>query len=112
MNTVEKYFEQFEPSIQERLEQIRSLVKSTYPACKESISYKIIAFRLNKNYLYLAAFKNHIGIYPLLGLEKIENLLEPYRAKGAKSSLHFKHHEELPLVLIKKVIQHRLEASA
>lgn len=109
MQTVDEYIQEFDPFIQERLEQIRKLVKTSYPSCKEGINYKIISFRLEKNYLYLSAFKNHIGIYPLLGLEEIDKQLEPYKAKSAKSSLHFKHKEELPLDLIRKIVALRLK---
>ncbi len=105
MNEVDNYIAQFEPEIQERLTELRKLFFEVLPNTEESIRYKIIAFKVGKDYLYFAGYKNHIGFYPVYGLTEIEDDMSSYRAKGAKHSLHFMHNAPLPKELIKKIIQ-------
>lgn len=63
------------------------------------------AFKVGKHHLYFAAYKNHIGFYPVYGLTELEEQLTRYRAKGTKDSLHFKHNEPLPFALIQEIIR-------
>jgi uncharacterized protein YdhG (YjbR/CyaY superfamily) len=60
------------------------------------------AFREGKVFIYFAAFKNHIGIYPpVSGDKKLEESLAPYR--GPKGNLKFPLNEPMPIDLIKRV---------
>lgn len=104
MTDVEKYIDQFEPKIQQKLNELRQIFFDIYPNIEESIRYKIPAFKVGKTYLYFAAYEKHIGFYPIYGLESIENELAAYRAKNTKASLHFKIDAPLPLGLLEKII--------
>lgn len=106
MTEVEKYISQFEPDIQEKLNSLRQLFFEILPDTEESIRYKIPAFKVGKHYLYFAAYKKHIGFYPIYGLKEIEGEISEYIAKNTKSSLHFMLDKSLPLELIKKIIKH------
>lgn len=105
MNSVQSYIEQFNPEIQERLEQIRELFLQFNPTIEESIRYNMPSYKIGGGYLYFAAYKNHIGFYPTYGLTELEAEMEAYRAVKTKDSLHFKHKESLPLDLIRKIIE-------
>ena len=105
MNEVEKYIAQFEPEIKDRLNVLRQLFFEVVPDTEESIRYKMPAFTVGKHHLYFAAYKKHIGFYPVYGLTEIEELITPYRAKGTKDSLHFPHSKPLPVELIKEIIR-------
>jgi len=105
MNEVEQYISQFEPEIQERLNVLRKLFFEVLPETKESIRYKMPAFTVGKYHLYFAAYKHHIGFYPVYGLTEIENEILEYRAKKTKDSLHFSHDKPLPVDLVKKIIK-------
>lgn len=105
MNEVEQYISQFEPEIQARLEILRKLFSEVLPDTEESIRYKMPAFKVGKYHLYFAAYKKHIGFYPVYGLTEIEDEILEYRAKNTKDSLHFLHNEPLPIELIKKIIE-------
>lgn len=105
MNEVEVYITQFEPEIQSRLEILRQLFFEVLPNTEESIRYKIPAYKVGKNHLYFAAYKKHIGFYPVYGLSEIEDEVSKYRAKKAKDSLHFLLDQPLPIELIKKIIK-------
>ena len=104
MNEIEHYISQFEPEIQSRLEILRQLFFEVLPDSEESIRYKMPAFKVGKHHLYFAAYKKHIGFYPVYGLTEIEEEVSKYRANKTKDSLHFMLDKPLPLELIKKII--------
>ena len=105
MNEVELYISQFEPEIQSRLEILRQLFFEVLTDTEESIRYKMPAFKVGKHHLYFAAYKKHIGFYPVYGLTEIEDEIVAYRAKKTKDSLHFPHDKPLPIDLLKKIIK-------
>jgi uncharacterized protein YdhG (YjbR/CyaY superfamily) len=105
MNEVELYISQFEPEIQSRLEILRQLFFEVLPDTEESIRYKMPAFKVGNHHLYFAAYKKHIGFYPVYGLTTIEDEILEYRAKKTKDSLHFTHDKPLPIDLLKKIIK-------
>ena len=84
------------------LEKIRRIVKARVPAAIETISYQLPAFKLDKVFIYFAAFKKHIGIYPpVKGDSKLQKELLPYR--GEKGNLKFPLDEPIPYELIGRV---------
>jgi uncharacterized protein YdhG (YjbR/CyaY superfamily) len=107
---VETYILQFEPLIQERLNAIRQLFFELLPDTEEFIRYNMPAFKVGKHFLYFAAYKKHIGFYPIYNLPLLEESLAAYKAKNTKDTLHFVHHEPLPLNLIKQIIIQKAQA--
>jgi uncharacterized protein YdhG (YjbR/CyaY superfamily) len=105
MNNVERYIAQFEPEVKDRLNVLRQLFFELVPDTEESIRYNMPAFTVGKHHLYFAAYKKHIGFYPVYGLPEIEEQIAPFRAKGTKDSLHFPHNKPLPVELIKEIIR-------
>jgi uncharacterized protein YdhG (YjbR/CyaY superfamily) len=103
-NTIEAYIAGFSAEVQARLLQIQNVFKETYPHVEESIRYGIPCFQVGKEHLYMAAYKKHIGLYPMYGLEHLEDELILYRGKNTKDALHFPHSQELPFELITKII--------
>jgi uncharacterized protein YdhG (YjbR/CyaY superfamily) len=55
------------------------------PDKEESILYKMPVFKVGKHHLYFAAYKNHIGLYPVCNLIEIEDKVAEYRAKTQKT---------------------------
>ncbi len=104
MNEVEKYIQQFEPEVQKKLNTLRQVFFELLPDTEESIRYKMPAFKVGNHHLYFAAYKKHIGFYPVYGLPAIEDKVSEYRAKKTKDSLHFMLDKPLPIELIKKII--------
>ena len=104
MKQVEEYISQFDPEIQIRLKELRQLFFDIIPNIEESISYNMPSYKVGKHSLYFAAYKKHIGFYPVYELLTMEDELANYRAKGTKDTLHFLHREALPIELIKKII--------
>lgn len=104
MNPVDQYIKAFPETIQERLITLRQLFFQLIPNGEESIRYKMPAYKVGKHHLYFAAYKKHIGMYPVYGLGDLEKEIKNYRAKKTKDSIHFLHSEELPIELIKTII--------
>ena len=105
MTDVEKYIQQFEPGIQEKLNELRQAFFEVLPDTAESIRYNMPAFKVGRYHLYFAAYKKHIGFYPVSRLTEIENKVSEYRGKKTKDSLHFMLDRPLPIELIKNIIR-------
>lgn len=102
--TVDEYIDAQPKEIAERLTAIRALFHRLLPDTKEAIRYEIPAFSVGSYYLYISAYKHHIGMYPMYGIPELDEAMLPYRGKGTKDALHFKHTEPLPMELIEKII--------
>lgn len=88
------------------METLRCLIKEELPGVTEGISYNIPAFGYEKTLVYYAAFKNHIGFYPLPGATaKFAAALEGYTR--CKAGFHIRHHQAIPQTLIKKMLHYR-----
>ncbi len=107
--TVDEYIQTFPRDIQERLQTIRAMIREELPTAQEVISYNMPSFRVNSTYIiHVAAWKKHIAIYPIpAGNEDFKKETSPYI--GSKSSLHFPHNQDLPLHLLRDVIQLRIK---
>ncbi len=98
------YIEQFPLQVQQILMQIRETIKKVAPQAEETIRYGMPAFRINQQHLYFAAYKHHIGLYPMYGMEELEEELAGYRGKDTKDAIHFSYTKPLPLELIEKIV--------
>ena len=86
------------------LQQIRSIIRSTVPGASDTISYGMPAFKTDRVFVYFAAFKKHIGMYPpVKGDAALQKALEPYR--GEKGNLKFPLHGPMPYDLIERVVK-------
>lgn len=102
--SVDEYITAQPTDIAQRLTTIRELFHAVIPTTEESIRYDMPAFTVGGYYLYISAYKHHIGMYPAYGITELEEKMRPYHGEGTKDALHFKHSEPLPLELIKEII--------
>ena len=112
MNTmpeeIAEYFSQYTGSALKRLHIIRNLVLELLPEAGEKMKYGIPTFIYNGNLVHYAAFKKHIGFYPVpSGIEAFKDELSPY--KQGKGSIQLPLDEELPVELIRKIVLFRIE---
>lgn len=106
--TIDEYIAPFPPDVRAILQEIRATVRKAAPAAEERISYRMPAFRLDRDLIYFAAFKNHIGVFPpVRGDEKLDRQLARYR--GPKGNLKFPLDEPIPYGLIRRVVQWRIK---
>lgn len=104
---IDQYIEGFPKDRQILLEQIRKTIKDAVPFAEEAISYGIPAFKFNSIAVWFAGYKNHIGLYPMYGMEKYKDEMEIYKGKGTKSTLQFSYDKPLPLAFITKLVKYK-----
>ena len=105
---VDEYIAGFAPDVRERLVQIRTVIRQQAPDAREKISYGIAGYMLHGHLVFFAAYKKHIGIYPVpAGDDAFQERSAPYRA--AKSSLHLPYTESVPLDLVAQLVDFRLQ---
>jgi uncharacterized protein YdhG (YjbR/CyaY superfamily) len=86
---------------------MRLTIRKEVPEAVEAISYQMPTFKLNgKNLVHFAAWKNHIGFYPVpSGIEAFKKELSPY--KQGRGSVQFPIDKPIPYDLVKRIIEHR-----
>jgi len=107
INTIDEYISSFPGDIQTLLEQVRMTIHQAAPEAEEAIKYAMPTFILNGNLVHFAAFKHHIGFYPVpSGIEAFKKELSSY--KGAKGSVQFPLDKPMPLDLISRIVEFRV----
>jgi len=106
---IDAYIAEFPPETQERLQEIRALVRGLAPDATETISYAIPTFDLNgKHLVHFAGFPHHVGLYPTpVGMEAFKEDLAQY--KTGKGSVQFPLDQPLPTDLIRRIVEYRLD---
>lgn len=60
-----QYIAGFPLGVQHILQKIRQTIGEAAPGAPEAISYQMPTFKLHRNLVHFAAFKQHIGFYPV-----------------------------------------------
>lgn len=104
---IDAYISGFPEAIQKLLQEVRSTVKQAAPQATEVISYGMPAFKQDGMLVYFAAFKKHIGFYPIpSGITAFQEELSAFRC--TKGSVHFPFDKPLPVELISRIVTYRL----
>ena len=102
VTTVPQYLALLAPLQARLLRRVLAETGKAVPGATRVISYGIPAFKQDKVFIFCAAFKDHIGIYPpVKGDARLLAALKPYA--NAKGNLRFALDEPLPLTLIARV---------
>ena len=105
---VDSYFSNFPEATQRKLSEIRYLIQKLVPDAEEVINYGIPTYKLNGNLVHFAGYKNHIGFYPSpSGIIAFKDDLVDYET--AKGSIKFSLDKDLPIELITRIIQFRVQ---
>jgi uncharacterized protein YdhG (YjbR/CyaY superfamily) len=100
--SVQEYVTALPPEQARLLKRVLALVRKSVPRCTAVVSYGIPAFKQDRVFIYCAAFKQHIGIYPPVQSDaRLQAALKPYA--NAKGNLRFPYDEPLPVALIARV---------
>jgi uncharacterized protein YdhG (YjbR/CyaY superfamily) len=106
-SSIDEYIAQFPAEIQQKLQEIRAVIHAAAPEATEKISYQMPTFCLHGNLVHFAAFKKHIGFYPVpSGIAAFEEELAPY--KRSKGAVQFPLDEPIPTELIGRIVQFRV----
>ena len=107
-NTIDEYIAGYPRDVQQILEKIRATIRKAAPDAEEAIKYQMPTFVLKGNLVHFAAFKRHIGFYPVpTGIEEFKNELSAY--EGGKGSVKFPLDKPIPFDLIGKIVKFRVK---
>ena len=107
---VDSYINNFDSPLKEKLSLLHQLISTSFPEAEESISYGMPAYKLHgKPFAYFAGYKNHIGFYATPNTHELfQEELKSY--KQGKGSVQFLINQELPLDLIRRMLNFRKES--
>ena len=102
--TVDEYIAACAEEVRPILGEIRRILRDAVPGTTESIRYGMPAAKLGDGYhLYFAAWKRHVGLYPIPRLdEALEQDLAEYRT--GKDTVRFLLTKPIPYELIDQLI--------
>jgi len=109
--TMDEYIAGYPQDVQDKLQEIRRTIKKAAPGAQEAIKYAIPTFVLNGNMISFAAFKKHIGLYPVpRDIPAFKDELAAY--PGEKSTVRFALDQPIPRGLITRVVKFRAKEMA
>jgi uncharacterized protein YdhG (YjbR/CyaY superfamily) len=109
--SVDEYLAAFPATTRAKLEAIRRTVRETAPGATEKIGYGIPTFVFHGNLVHFAGYESHIGFYPgASGVRRFANELEQYET--SKGTIRFALTDELPLDLIRRIVEFRVRENA
>ena len=104
--TVDEYINAAPPLAQEKLKELRSILKKVAPNAKEILKWGSPVFEENRILFAYAAFKHHINFVPThTSLDPFKEELKDYIT--GKDSLQLAFDKPLPKTLITKIAKHR-----
>jgi uncharacterized protein YdhG (YjbR/CyaY superfamily) len=105
---LDAYFAAVPPHLKTPLQELREVIRSVAPEATETISYQMPTFVHHGGLVCYAAFKNHIGLFPMSGtvLDQFADELQGYRT--GKGTIRLDPNKPLPKVLIKKLVKARV----
>ena len=107
VKSVDEYIAEAPKEVQEKLQELRATIKIAAPDAQERISYGMPYYDYKGRLVYFRPWKKHIGLYiPTPIVEEHKSELEGYETTDA--TIRFPLDEELPIELIKKLIQARV----
>lgn len=107
--TIDEYINSFPENIRPILQTFRQTIKEEVPEAQETIKYGMPTFVYHGNLVYFAAWKKHIGFYPITRtMEQSIKELSNYKTSG-KGTIQFPYNQPLPLRLIRTIVQFRVK---
>jgi len=108
IKTVDEYIDSFPENVRSVLQTLRRTIKEEVPEAEETIKYGMPTYMFHGNLVYFAAWKKHIGFYPVTReMEANIEELSAYKTSG-KGTIQFPYSEPLPLPLIRTIVQFRV----
>jgi len=108
--TVDEYIINAPKEIQQKLRQLRDVIRNSAPQAEEKLSYGMPYFGYKGRLAYFAYVKNHIGLYVMPPIVvQFKNELKEYQT--AKATIRFPLEQELPIPLIRELIKASVHAN-
>jgi uncharacterized protein YdhG (YjbR/CyaY superfamily) len=107
--SIDEYIAAFPANVQKSLTAIRDTVKKAAPGAVEAIKYDMPTFVLGDNLVHFAAYKNHIGFYPVpRGVDEFRQELSAF--DGNKSTMKIPLDSAPPLALLERIVRFRVKS--
>ncbi len=104
---VDEYIALAPKEVQDKLKEFRAIIKTAAPSAQERMSYGMPYYDYKGRLVYFQLWKKHIGFYvPTPIVEEHKGELQGYET--TKATVRFPLNEQLPLDLIKKLVQARV----
>jgi uncharacterized protein YdhG (YjbR/CyaY superfamily) len=101
--TVDEYIASVPDAVRGTLETMRRAIRKAAPDAEETIKYHMPTYVLNVNLIHFAAYKSHIGIYPVpRTAPEFRDELSTY--SGEKSTLQLPLDAPVPVDLIRRIV--------
>src|SRR3954451_17165989 len=102
--SVDEYVAALPDAVRPLVERIRRSIRAVAPDVGEAISYSMPTFTLDgRPLLHMAAWRNHIGLYPLPELDgELARDVGPYR--GTKDTMRLPLRRPVPYELVERVV--------
>jgi len=108
IQSVDDYIATFPVKTQQGLKKIRKVINQAAPQAEEVFAYGVPAVKLNGVLVCFAAFKNHIGFYPMpSGIKAFKKELSDYET--AEGTVKFPIDKPTPFDLIEKIVKYRVK---
>lgn len=108
MTVITDYIEEADAKQRPQLTAMYQILKSLLPEATETLSYGMPAFHQQKDIVYFAAMKNHLGFYPTnTPIAAFEDELDG-RYNYSKGAVQFDYNNPLPAELIAKMVRFKL----
>ena len=105
--TIDEYISTCPVEFQDRLKELRELIKKNAPNATEKISWSMPTFYQKGNLIHFFLYKHHIGLYP--GAEAIEYFKEKLADyKTSKGAVQLPLDKPLPKDLIAKIVKYNV----
>jgi len=105
---VRGYIAKLPPGTRKEFKKLQAAIVAAAPKAEEYFSYGIPAFRLNgKRFVWYAAWKNHLSIYPITANIKRRYAEELKDYKMSKGTVQFPLTDPVPVTLVKKLVKAR-----
>lgn len=106
---IDEYIALFPPAVQEKLQLLRQIIQEVAPEAEEAIKYRMPTFVFHGNLVYFAAWKKHIGLYPITSsMEASLPGLASYATSG-RGTIKFPLNQPLPVSLIQDIVASRVK---
>ena len=111
VTTIDQYIGAQPEHVRGLLTRLRETIRGAAPQATEKIAYRLPTFHYHGNLVHFGAFTNHIGFYPTSsGIAAFEGELGRY--KHARGSVQFPLDEPLPLDLVARIVEFRVQENA
>lgn len=106
-SNIEEYINAAPENAQQKLKEIRNILKEVAPNASEELKWGHPTFVENRILFSYAAFKNHLNFVPTApAMQPFLKELANYTTN--KDSIRFPYDEPLPIELIKKIADYRV----